>query len=238
MNTKLLRLVLTTAALLPAADRVTYTETVAPILFENCVGCHRPGEAAPFSLLSYDDARRRGALIAAVTRSRYMPPWHAAHGVVEFKGERSVDTGNRIPPERTPRRASRFVRLVERRSECEARRRGRMSGIWRNGNYRRCAGKPGGGLGGWAVGGTPRMAPEGAPMFLPKGSDFLLQVHFHLTGKRETEKSLVGIYFASEASRQGNRFCGAAGPLWIRRRDKYSCRRKKLHHPGFVRATG
>jgi hypothetical protein len=56
-----------------------------------------------------------------------------------------------------------------------------------------------GGLGGWAVGGTPAFTPGELAMPLPKGSDFLLQIHFHLTGKAETEKSLVGIYFAEKA---------------------------------------
>ena len=52
------------------------------------------------------------------------------------------------------------------------------------------------GLGGWAVGATPQMMPEGIATRLPKGSDFLLQVHFHPSGKPETEKSLIGIYFS------------------------------------------
>src|SRR4051812_5635860 len=68
------------AALLPAADKVTFSENVASIVYENCVTCHRPGEAAPFPLISYDDVRKRGTLIATVTKARYMPPWHAAHG--------------------------------------------------------------------------------------------------------------------------------------------------------------
>ena len=37
-------------------DRVTYTKHIAPILFDNCVGCHRPGDIAPMSLLSYEEA--------------------------------------------------------------------------------------------------------------------------------------------------------------------------------------
>ena len=78
-------LFLSAAALASAADRFTFSETIAPILYENCVNCHRAGEAAPFSLIAYDDVRKRGALIAAVTASRYMPPWHAAHGYGEFE---------------------------------------------------------------------------------------------------------------------------------------------------------
>jgi hypothetical protein len=54
------------------------------------------------------------------------------------------------------------------------------------------------GLGGWAVGATPVMMPEGVALRLPAGSDFLLQLHFHLTGKPETEKSIIGFHFADK----------------------------------------
>ena len=46
-----------------------------------------------------------------------------------------------------------------------------------------------GSLGGWAVGATAAFLPEGLAFPLPKGSDLLLQMHFHLTGKPETERS-------------------------------------------------
>src|SRR5262245_42178292 len=69
---------------------VTFAETIAPIVYTNCVTCHRPGEAAPFSLISYEDVAKRGALIAKVTESRYMPPWHAEAGYGEFIGERRL----------------------------------------------------------------------------------------------------------------------------------------------------
>src|SRR6516165_3353633 len=78
------------SALLFAADRVTFSETIAPIVYANCVTCHRPGEAAPFSLITYNDVSKRAPIIATVTRSRYMPPWHAAHGYGEFDGERRL----------------------------------------------------------------------------------------------------------------------------------------------------
>ena len=74
----------------PAASSVTFSETIAPIVYDNCVSCHRPGEAAPFSLISYDDVRNRGKLIAAVTASRYMPPWQATHGFGDFADERRL----------------------------------------------------------------------------------------------------------------------------------------------------
>ena len=74
----------------PAARAVTFSEDVAPILYANCVSCHRPGEAAPFPLISYEDVSTRAKLIAKVTQSRQMPPWHAAHGYGEFADERGL----------------------------------------------------------------------------------------------------------------------------------------------------
>jgi len=52
-------------------------------------------------------------------------------------------------------------------------------------------------LGGWAVGGTARRLPEGLARPLPKGSDLILQMHFHPTGKVEREQATIGFYFAS-----------------------------------------
>ena len=73
-----------------AKGPVTFTEHVAPILFNNCASCHRPGEAAPFSLLSYQDAKKRGKQIAEETTRRFMPPWHADPGHIPFADERRL----------------------------------------------------------------------------------------------------------------------------------------------------
>jgi Flp pilus assembly protein TadD len=67
--------------------RVTYTEHVAPILYENCASCHRPGQIAPFSLLTYADAREQATEIGRATLSRQMPPWLPAPG--EFPIQRT-----------------------------------------------------------------------------------------------------------------------------------------------------
>lgn len=67
---------------------VTFTEHVAPILFQNCARCHRPGEVAPFPLLNFQDARKHARQMVDVTESRTMPPWHAGHGYVEFANSR------------------------------------------------------------------------------------------------------------------------------------------------------
>ncbi len=73
-----------------AAPPVTYQKHIAPILFEYCAPCHRPGEAGGFSLLTYEDARKRASLIADVTRRRYMPPWLPEPGHGEFADERRL----------------------------------------------------------------------------------------------------------------------------------------------------
>jgi mono/diheme cytochrome c family protein len=68
----------------------TFSGDVAPIIFNNCTACHRPGEAGPFSLLSFDDVRKRGKLIATVTQSRYMPPWHGDSQMATFRDDRRL----------------------------------------------------------------------------------------------------------------------------------------------------
>jgi tetratricopeptide (TPR) repeat protein/mono/diheme cytochrome c family protein len=73
------------------ADTVTFNRDIAPIVYRNCIVCHRPGESAPFSLLDYAQAKKRAGLITALTTSRFMPPWLPEHGVVEFLGERGLN---------------------------------------------------------------------------------------------------------------------------------------------------
>ncbi len=68
----------------------TFNKDIAPILYQNCSSCHRPGEVAPFALLTYQDAVKRAGQIATVTRSRYMPPWKAEPGEIHFRDERRL----------------------------------------------------------------------------------------------------------------------------------------------------
>ena len=62
------------------ANAPTFSDDIAPLIIEHCAPCHRPGEVGPFPLLTYDDARRRARQIAAVTASRFMPPWKPEPG--------------------------------------------------------------------------------------------------------------------------------------------------------------
>jgi hypothetical protein len=209
-----------------------------------------------------------------VTKSRYMPPWHAAHGFGDFEGERRLSDAqiaaigdwvkqgmpqgdvSKMPkmPEfeegwhlgkpdlilempvaftlpasgpdvfrnfviPTGLTEDKWVRAVEFRPSARKVVHHVLFAYAPGGSMAKidgADGKPGfggmgtvgvspnqgdssGGLGGWAVGGNPVALPAGLARPLPKGSDFLLQMHFHLTGKPETEKSLIGIYFADKA---------------------------------------
>jgi Tol biopolymer transport system component len=257
-----------------ALSRITFTETIAPIVYANCVTCHRAGEAGPFTLISYEDVAKRAKLIAKVTQSRYMPPWHAAHGYGEFVGERRLTDAQiaaisawvkdgmprgddskmlKLPafpadgwqlgqpdlilempagfdlPASGPDVFRNFViptHLAEEKWVRGIEFRPSARRVVHHALFAQVAGgslssrdgtdgRPGFGgmgavgvvndrgdsrsLGGWAVGATPRMLPQGIAVRLPKGSDFLLQMHFHLSGKPETEKSLIGIFFADKA---------------------------------------
>jgi mono/diheme cytochrome c family protein len=255
------------------APRPTFTETIAPILYSNCVTCHRAGEAAPFPLITYEDVVKRGELVGEVTESRYMPPWHAAPGFGDFVGERRLTDAQIasiaawvkagmprgdaaklpklpvFPPDGwrlgqpdlvlempvafdlpasgpdvfrnfvipTKLTEDKWVRAVEFRPSARrvvhhaifaavpagrfAKRDGAdgrpgfggmsSAGVVNSGGDSR-------GLGGWAVGATPMPLPDGVALRLPQGSDFLLQMHFHLSGKAESERSQIGIYFTDK----------------------------------------
>ncbi len=278
------RVVWVRAATAPAAPAVTFSETIAPIVFDNCVTCHRPGEAAPFALMSYDDVAKRGKTIASVTASRVMPPWRAAHGYGDFVGERRltdeqiaaigewVQLGmpkgdlSKLPPMPqftegwqlgtpdlvlempdafdvpadgpdiyrnfaipTGLAEDRWVRAIEFRPGSRRVVHHALFSYVRGGSTATLSrdGRPGfngmmpvafvpgfapsGDLGGWAVGATPRFLPDGLAWPLAKGSDFVLQLHLHPTGKAEHERSKIGIYFTPTAPDHKIREMGAPG---------------------------
>ena len=273
---------------LAAAQRsLNFSEHIAPIVFNRCATCHRPGEAAPFSLLSYEDVRKRGKLIATVTKSRYMPPWLGHSEMGSFRDDRRLTDAEiqtiqewvlgGMPegdPSRMPKTPTftpgwqlgqpdlivhmqepfevpadgpdifrnfaiplnvsedKWVRAVEFRSVAKASHHALFfldqtgealkadqadprpgfvgmnflgagaaaRGALGQRQGRGALGLLGGrlGLGGWAVGGSPSGLPEGLARSLPSGSDLVLQMHFHPTGKIEREQATVGIYFAEK----------------------------------------
>ncbi len=244
-------------------EGITFSEHIAPIVFEKCAGCHRPGEAAPFSLTDYTSTRRRARTIQRVVEQRYMPPWHADEGWGQFRGDRSlseaqIDLISRWveagapegDPAKTPQlpdfpdgwslgqpdlivemaepfevyaegkdiyryfalpldlETDQWVRAVEVRPSArsvvhhvlffldDSGKARDLDGRDGRPGFNRKAFNPSGSLGAWAVGGSPPELEPGYALPLPQGSDLVLQTHFHPSGKREFEKTRIGIYFA------------------------------------------
>lgn len=74
----------------PGAPVPTFNRDVAPIVYAQCSGCHRPGQIAPFSLLTYGDVRARAAEIVRAVESREMPPWLPESEAGRFSGARRL----------------------------------------------------------------------------------------------------------------------------------------------------
>jgi len=66
---------------------VTFNRDIAPVVFKYCSPCHRPGEAAPFPLLNYEDTAKFARQIAYMAEKRIMPPWLPVPGELKFQGE-------------------------------------------------------------------------------------------------------------------------------------------------------
>jgi hypothetical protein len=71
-------------------DTLTFAANVAPILYKNCVSCHRPGGIGPFSMLDFDTVQGRLKDLADVLREGKMPPWHAVAPPGTFRNERRL----------------------------------------------------------------------------------------------------------------------------------------------------
>jgi peroxiredoxin len=242
---------------------VTFSHDVASILFAHCATCHRPGEVAPFSLLSYADAAKRASLIATVTARRYMPPWEPEPGYGHFQGERRLSDAEittlrrwaeRGAPEGDPRElppvphfrvgwqlgepdltirmpkpftvaadgpdqyecfviplhlsADKYVRGLEFRPGARAAVHHALFLLdaghigHQNGQSYSCFGTPGflpsGALGGWTPGMQPACMPDGLQLILRRGSDLVMQIHYHPTGKPEIDQSELGLYFTDK----------------------------------------
>ncbi len=258
-------------------SKVTYTRDIAPILFANCVVCHRPGEVAPFGLLTYQDAAKRARQITRVVGRRIMPPWMPAQSHGEFENQRTLtdrqiallktwaDSGRAegdaadlptLPQFSTGWRLGKPDMVLEMPGEFEIHADG--PDIFQNfvipidiptdklvaaadfipGNpkvvhhsllyldathiarkldaatpelgYPSFGGpgfQPTGSIGGWSPGKMPRRLPDGLGRYLRKGSDLVMQIHYHPDGKRETDRSKVGVYFVDKPK-------GAAGAVW------------------------
>ena len=73
------------------ASSPTFTKDVAPILYKNCVECHRPDAMAPMSLITYDDARPWARAVKQKVVKREMPPWGADPAIGKFSNDVSLN---------------------------------------------------------------------------------------------------------------------------------------------------
>jgi peroxiredoxin len=78
-----------------AVGEVTFAGNVAAIVQNKCQSCHRPGQSAPFALLSYDQVRKHAPMIREVIDERRMPPWHADPRYGHFANDRSLSPEER-----------------------------------------------------------------------------------------------------------------------------------------------
>jgi hypothetical protein len=244
----------------------TFTEDIAPIVHARCTQCHRPGEAAPFSLIDYDDVKKRSKTIERVINDRYMPPWHPVAGHGDFVGERRLSEDELMlfkrwvesgKPEGNPDRMpnppafqdgwqlgepdlvlemsapyeipadgpdlyrnfaipldlpeDKWVKAIELRPRARSVVHHVLYFLDDSGTARRLDGKDGrpgfkgmgfrvsGRLGGYVPGAAPEQLPGDFAYPLPKGSDLVLQSHFHPVGKSEVEQFTIGIFFADTA---------------------------------------
>ena len=73
-----------------AGSTPTYSRDIAPLVFAQCAECHHAGGSAPFSLLTYDDLRKRADQAVDLVARRRMPPWPPDDGCGPFVGERRL----------------------------------------------------------------------------------------------------------------------------------------------------
>ena len=74
----------------PSGAQVTFSEHIAPIIYQNCTSCHRPGEIGPFSLTNYEEVEAWSGMIQFVTEIEYMPPWKPDQDYSHFVGEKGL----------------------------------------------------------------------------------------------------------------------------------------------------
>ncbi|MEO1260238.1 MAG: T9SS type A sorting domain-containing protein [Bacteroidota bacterium] len=73
-----------------SSAQVNFSEHIAPIIYENCTSCHRPGEIGPFSLTNYEETAGWAGMIQYVTAIKYMPPWQPDRSYSSFVGEQGL----------------------------------------------------------------------------------------------------------------------------------------------------
>ena len=82
-------------ASLPVFGGVTFYKDVLPVLQKNCQECHRPGEAAPMSFLTFKETRPFAKAMKQAVLQKKMPPWFADPHVGKFTNDRSMSDADR-----------------------------------------------------------------------------------------------------------------------------------------------
>ncbi len=77
----------------PAADAPTFTATIAPLLQQHCLECHRPGEIGPFAVSDYEEVKGWADMMVEVMEQGRMPPWHANPDHGSFSNARHLPPG-------------------------------------------------------------------------------------------------------------------------------------------------
>lgn len=88
--TLLIAVAVSPVAFAAEAATPTFDKNIAPIVFDNCVSCHRPGQVAPFPLMTYEQVRKHAHEVMDLTHDRTMPPWKAAADFGDFMGVRRL----------------------------------------------------------------------------------------------------------------------------------------------------
>ena len=294
-----------TKMLLADQPAPTFSHDVAKIIYQKCTACHRPASSGPFSLVTYDDVRRRAETIEAVLDDNYMPPWKPVDHGIAFGNDRSLSDqeqrtikkwidagcpeGDRAKVPAPPKFTSgwmlgkpdmvvkmngtfdvpadgpdiyrsfvfpldlpedKWVKAIELRPRARSSVHHAIFFVDPTGNARKLDGADGTtgisgmgflsglgdetklgfsgraagrlrdarsevrvanlgnvpasrvnrtlarGLGGYVPGSTPNLLPGDLAMMLPRGSDIVMQTHFHPSGKAETEQAEIALYFA------------------------------------------
>jgi hypothetical protein len=279
--------------IVPPLDRITkessitYCRDIAPLIQTRCQNCHRPGQVAPFSLTTFEEATKHAEMLVEVTQKRIMPPWMPGpNSEHRFVGERwltdhelnllkdwvaagcpkgdeadlppapkfaegwqlgTPDLIVKMPEPFTVRAdgpdllqnfviplgtdSDHLVAAVEFHpgnkrvvhhavlfldSKGQARKLDEATPEPGYVNFGGPGFLPDGALGGWSVGNTARQLPNDMGRYLKKGSDLVVQIHYHPTGKEEVDQSEIGLYFVKKPVEESlKESAKLVGSIWM-----------------------
>ncbi len=206
----------------PTENAPTFTKDVAPILYKNCVACHRLGEIGPMSLLSYRDVRPWAKSIREKVAAGAMPPWFAdPDGTIEyqyfevpthFKEDKwiqaaEVRVGDRehvhhsivsvIEPEKSNRPTVMEVKAIVAQGQPSAP--PRQPTEAQRAQFARASRRAGANmLLNYAVGEDAPMYPTGMAKRIPAGSTLVFQMHYVTNGAPGKDRTKIGLIFAKQ----------------------------------------